>query len=249
MVYPFLHPEAAARYGVRTGGGLLLYGPPGTGKTLLARATAGEIDAAFYTVRPSDVLSKWVGEAEKNVAALFAEARARPRSVVFIDEAEALAPVRTGDAGSVMSRVVPQFLAELEGVAGRGTNALLFIGATNAPWNLDPAILRPGRFDELVYVPLPDAEARAGILALELAGKPLVPEADLEALAAALDGYSGADLRLVVEKAVGESFLSEVRGGAPRRIGVEDLLAAAREVAPSVAPEALKRYEEWAGAA
>jgi SpoVK/Ycf46/Vps4 family AAA+-type ATPase len=249
MVYPFLHPEAAARYGVRTGGGLLLYGPPGTGKTLLARATAGEIDAAFYTVRPSDVLSKWVGEAEKNVAALFAEARARPRSVVFIDEAEALAPVRTGDAGSVMSRVVPQFLAELEGVAGRGTNALLFIGATNAPWNLDPAILRPGRFDEKVYVPLPDAEARAGILALELAGKPLVPEADLEALAAALDGYSGADLRLVVEKAVGESFLSEVRGGAPRRIGVEDLLAAAREVAPSVAPEALKRYEEWAGAA
>ena len=245
MVYPFTHPEAAARYGVRTGGGLLLYGPPGTGKTLLARATAGEIEADFFTVRPSDVLSKWVGDAEKNVAALFAEARARPRAVVFVDEVEALAPARMGDGTSVMARVVPQFLAELEGVAGRAENALLFIGATNAPWNLDPAILRPGRFDEKVYVGLPDGEARAGILALELAGKPVAEDVDLPGLAAALDGYSGADLRLVVEKAVGESFLAEVRGAPAREISAEDLLLAARAVAPSVPSDLLRRYEDW----
>ncbi len=244
MVLPFRHPEAAARYGVRPGGGVLLYGPPGTGKTLLARAVAGEIEADFFTVRPSDLLSKWVGEAEKNVAALFAQARARPRSVVFIDEVEALLPVRPGDASSVMSRVVPQILGELDGFAGR-RGGLLFLGATNAPWNLDPAVLRPGRFDVTVYVGLPDAEARAGILLLTLAGRPVAPDFDPAAVASALAGWSGADLRRLAEKAAGESFLAAVRGGDPREITTEDLLAVAATMRPSVTGDALRRYEEW----
>jgi transitional endoplasmic reticulum ATPase len=246
MVYPFTHPEAAERYGIRGGGGLLLYGPPGTGKTLLARAVAGEIDAAFFTVRPSDIMSKWVGEAEKNVAKLFAEARGRERSVIFIDEVEALAPARTGDASSVMTRVVPQFLAELEGVSGRGEGALLFVGATNAPWDMDPAILRPGRFDVKVYVGLPDPAAREEILELNLADKPLEDDVDAARLAAVLDGYSGADLRRICEKALADSFLAEVKGGAPGDVGMEDLLAAARDVSPSVSEEDLRRYEDWA---
>ena len=246
MVYPFTHAEAAERYGMRAGGGLLLYGPPGTGKTLLARAVAGEIDAAFFTVRPSDILSKWVGEAEKNVAALFAAAHERERSVIFIDEIEALAPVRSGDGSSVMTRVVPQLLAELEGVRGRGPGALLFIGATNAPWDLDPAILRPGRFDVKVYVGLPDLPARAGILALELAGRPVALDLDVEDPARLFEGYSGADLRRVVEKAVGDSFLAEVGDGEPREIGLDDLLAASEAVRPSVDRETLGRYRDWA---
>jgi SpoVK/Ycf46/Vps4 family AAA+-type ATPase len=248
MVYPFTHPDLAERYRISGGGGLLLYGPPGTGKTLLARAVAGEIDAAFFTVRPSDILSKWVGEAEKNVSALFAEARGRERSVIFIDEIEALAPIRSGDGSSVMTRVVPQLLAELEGVGGRGEGALLFIGATNAPWDLDPAILRPGRFDVKVYVGLPDEEARAEILMLQLSGRPVDPDLDPTELAGALAGYSGADLRRVVEKAVGDSFLAEIKGDAIGRIGMEELLAAAGEVRPSVNAGGLEKYREWATA-
>lgn len=212
----------------------------------MARAVAGEIDAAFFTVRPSDILSKWVGEAEKNVAALFAAAHERERSVIFIDEIEALAPVRSGDGSSVMTRVVPQLLAELEGVRGRGPGALLFIGATNAPWDLDPAILRPGRFDVKVYVGLPDLPARAGILALELAGRPVALDLDVEDPARLFEGYSGADLRRVVEKAVGDSFLAEVGDGEPREIGLDDLLAASEAVRPSVDRETLGRYRDWA---
>jgi len=246
MVYPFTHAETAERYGIRGGGGLLFFGPPGTGKTLLARAVAGEIDAAFFTVRPSDIMSKWVGEAEKNVSALFAEARGRERAVIFIDEIEALAPVRSGDGSSVMTRVVPQLLGELEGVAGRGPGALLFIGATNAPWDLDPAILRPGRFDVKVYVGLPDEEARAEILSLELSGRPIEAEFDFGSVSLALDGYSGADLRRLVEKTVGDKFLTEIQSGEAGDISMDDLLAATADVRPSVNAAGLARYEEWA---
>jgi transitional endoplasmic reticulum ATPase len=186
-----------------------------------------------------------VGEAEKNIAALFAEARSRERAVIFIDEIEALAPVRGGDGSSVMTRVVPQLLAELEGVTGRGPGALLFIGATNAPWDLDPAILRPGRFDVKVYVGLPDEEARAEILSLLLSGRPVEAGFDFDAAARALEGYSGADLRRLVEKTAGDMFLSEIRGGEPGAVTVDDLLAVAAEVRPSVDAEGLGRYREW----
>jgi transitional endoplasmic reticulum ATPase len=207
---------------------------------------AGEIDAPFFTVRPSDILSKWVGEAEKNVAALFEEARSRERAVIFIDEIEALAPIRSGDGSSVMTRLVPQLLAELEGVRGRGPGSLLFIGATNAPWDLDPAILRPGRFDVKVYVGLPDVEARAEILSLHLSGKPLAEDVDVYRLAELLRGYSGADIRRLVEKTLGESFLSEIREGGERDVAMEDLLSSTESVRPSVTEEGLVRYREWA---
>jgi SpoVK/Ycf46/Vps4 family AAA+-type ATPase len=145
-----------------------------------------------------------------------------------------------------MTRVVPQLLAELEGVSGRGPGTLLFIGATNAPWDLDPAILRPGRFDVKVYVGLPDREARAAILGLELSGRPIEDGFDFDAVAGALDGYSGADLRRIVEKAVGDTFLAEIRGGDAGNVSEEDVLSAAAEVRPSVDAEGLSRYREWA---
>src|SRR5687768_1675639 len=114
MIYPFEHPELAERFGIRAGGGVLLYGPPGTGKTMLAKATAGEIDAAFFRVSPADVLSKWVGEAEQNIKKLFDAAAAEPRSIIFIDEIEALVPARRDEGSSVMQRVVPQILQGME---------------------------------------------------------------------------------------------------------------------------------------
>jgi len=245
LVYPFLHPERAERYGIGRGGGILLYGPPGTGKTMLAKATAGEIEAEFFTVKPSEILSKWVGEAEKNVERLFEEARSCERSVIFIDEIEALTPRRSENRSTVMARVVPQILAEIEGFGSDRGTALLFIGATNEPWALDPAILRPGRFDEKVYVPLPDLAARRRILEMNLDGKPLAPGVDLDRLAGRLDGMSGADIRNICRKAASGAFLDSIRGGEDRSIRLEDIEGIAESTRPSVAPETLRRFENY----
>lgn len=245
LIYPFSHPDKAQRYGIRSGGGILLYGPPGTGKTLIARATAGELDASFFVAKPSDLMSKWVGEAEQNVARLFEAARACPRAVIFLDEVEALLPKRRDSSSTVMQRVVPQFLAELEGFGGRSAN-LLFIGATNEPWSLDPAAMRPGRFDEKIYVPLPDAAARRRILDLNLKGRPLVPDVDLDRLTERLAGYSGADVVQVCLRASTIAFLDAVERGVERSISWSDFEAALADVKPSVSPKDLERYERFA---
>lgn len=152
IITPFLYPEKAKKWKVKTGGGVLLYGPPGTGKTYLAEAVAGELDADFFYVKASDIMSKWVGESEKRVAELFKKARESKKAVIFIDEIDALLPKRTTHS-SVMQRVVPQFLAEMDGIDSRNENILL-MAATNVPWNIDPAALRPGRFDFKFYIPL-----------------------------------------------------------------------------------------------
>ncbi len=245
MVYPFTHPETAKRYGVKKGGGLLLYGPPGTGKTMIARAVAGEIDAAFFTVKPSEIMSKWVGEAEQNIEKLFRNARQAGKAVVFIDEVEALVPKRSDNASTVMQRVVPQILAELEGVEKKEGGALLFIGATNEPWSLDVAVLRPGRFDAKVYVGLPDSKARRRMLDLFLEGKPLAPDVDPDALAASLEGFSGADIRNVCERTANAVFLEAVRTGVERDIGSADFTSTASLLAPSVTAKELAKFEKF----
>lgn len=251
MIYPYTHPEEAARYGIKRGGGVLLYGPPGTGKTLLARATAGEIDAAFFTVKPSEIMSKWVGDSEQNIDKLFATARAHERSIVFIDEIEALVPARReAQSGGVMTRLVPQILAELEGFDSAGKNPLLFLGATNEPWSLDPAVLRPGRFDEKIYVGLPDWAARLKMLEIHLKKRPLADDVDLEYLADLTEGYSGADVKNLCEKAAADVFLRAVRGGggaggAGPPISLKDLEAVLAEIRPSVRPADLVRFEAY----
>jgi transitional endoplasmic reticulum ATPase len=260
MIYPFLYAEKARRYGIRPGGGVLLFGPPGTGKTLVARAIAGELDAAFFAVKPSEIMSKWVGESEGNIAELFRTARENPLSIVFIDEIEALVPKRRDSQSTVMQRVVPQILAELEGFESAGKNPILFLGATNEPWSLDPAILRPGRFDEKIYVGLPDLPARRQMLSMYLRGRPLAPEIDLDGLAARLEGYSGADIRNICNKAAAEAFLLSIEGGEGGAAGGEDAPDRTRErlmddallervlaeTRPSVRPEDLARFEKYA---
>src|SRR5688572_15145484 len=151
MILPFTHPEKAKKYRVKTGGGILLYGPPGTGKTMIAKAVAGELDAAFFAIAPSEILNKWVGESEKNIRKLFDAARRVSRAVIFIDEVEALTPPRRdGESGGVMQRVVPQILNELDGFDRKADHHLLVMGATNEPWNIDSPMLRPGRLDEKI---------------------------------------------------------------------------------------------------
>ncbi|MBI3272733.1 MAG: ATP-binding protein, partial [Planctomycetes bacterium] len=247
MIYPFSHPDQADRYKVRKGGGLLLYGPPGTGKTLVARAIAGELDAIFFSITPSRILSKWVGEAEKNVQALFESARACERAVIFIDEIESLVPKRRTTQSTVMERVVPQILAELDGFEGR-PSSLLFVGATNEPWSLDYAVLRPGRFDAKVYVGLPDAPARLSILRMNTSKVPLAPDVDLDALAARVEGYSGADVAHLCRTTAERIFKECVETSHERPIAQADFLATLAALRPSVALEDLKRFESWRGA-
>jgi SpoVK/Ycf46/Vps4 family AAA+-type ATPase len=246
LLHPFRHPEAARRYRLQRGGGLLLFGPPGTGKTLLARAIAGEVEAEFFAVKPSDILSKWVGDAEANVASLFRAARSAPLAVIFIDELDALAPRRGEPGSAVMARLVPQLLAEMEGFDRESRNALLILGATNEPWLLDRAILRPGRFDEKIYVGLPDGAARRKLLEIHLAARPLAKDLDLEAIASGLEGFSGADIRRLCERAAAAAFLASLESGRERRIGAEDLLRLAAEAPPSVTPAMLSRYASFA---
>ncbi|MFN0056876.1 MAG: ATP-binding protein [Planctomycetota bacterium] len=241
IIYPFLHTELAEKYRLQAGGGILLYGPPGTGKTLIARAIAGETQCAFFTVKPSEILSKWVGEAEQNLEQLFAAARRNAPSIIFIDEIDALAPCRAENRSSVMSRLVPQILAELEGFGGR-REPVLFLGATNEPWSLDPAILRPGRFDERIYVGLPDHPALLKLLELQLADRPLAADVDLPRLAELLDGCTGADVRNICRKAADEAFLRAIEDGEARAIDQLCLLRAREESPPSVRAEALQEF-------
>jgi transitional endoplasmic reticulum ATPase len=246
MIYPFTHPELARRYGINAGGGLLLYGPPGTGKTMMAKATAHELDATFFVISPAQVMSKWVGEAEQNVQKLFAAARAEPKSVIFIDEVEALVPRRQSDGAAVMQRVVPQILQELEGFDRSGDRALMFIGATNKPWMLDEAMLRPGRLDTRVYIPLPDATARYKLLEMYLARRPLADDVDFGRLCDLLEGYSGADIKNIAAEAAARPFLESVSGAEPRHITMADVSAVLSETPPSVKPSDLSRFEKFA---
>src|SRR5688500_2654739 len=245
MLYPLEHPELAERFGIRAGGGVLLYGPPGTGKTMLAKATAGEIDATFFRISPADVLSKWVGEAEQNIKKLFDAAAAEPRSIIFIDEIEALVPARRDEGSSVMQRVVPQILQGVEGFDKKAGRPILLMGATNVPWQLDPAILRPGRFDEKVYIPLPDLAARRAMLDMYLAKRPVADDVDLSVLAVKLDGYSGADIKYLCDRAATIPFLHSVASGEEGEITPDVIADVLNDTPPSVTPAMLKRFEEW----
>ena len=245
MIYPFDHPELAKKFGVRLGGGILLYGPPGTGKTMLAKATAGEVDATFFRVSSADMLSKWVGEAEQNIKKLFDAAAGEKRSIIFIDEIEALIPARRDDGSSVMQRVVPQILQGMEGFDKKGDRAVLFMGATNVPWQLDPAVLRPGRFDDKVYIPLPDLAARRKLLELYLSHRPVAQEIELDSLAARLEGFTGADIKYICDRSATIPFLQSVATGQDGEITqriMDDVVTTAPK---SVTGEMIKRFEEW----
>lgn len=250
MIYPLAHPELAEKFAIQPGGGVLLYGPPGTGKTLLARATAAELDAAFFTVSAAEILSKWVGEAEQNVKKLFDAAVKHAPSVIFIDEIESLVPARDdggghGGSGGVMQRVVPQILQGMEGFGKKGAGGVMFMGATNVPWQLDSAVLRPGRFDAKVYIPLPDLKARRKMLELYLGKRPVAEDVDLDALAERLDGYSGADIKYMCDRAAVIPFMQAVASGGETSITREVIEDAMGDVRPSVNRAMLGRFEEW----
>jgi transitional endoplasmic reticulum ATPase len=246
MIFPFTFPEKAKKYKVKTGGGILLYGPPGTGKTMIAKAVAGELDATFFAIAPAEILNKWVGESEKNIRKLFETARNCPKAVVFIDEVESLIPKRRdAEAGGVMARVVPQILSELDGFETKEGQNVMFMGATNEPWNIDYAMLRPGRLDEKVYVGLPDLAARKRLLELNLKEIPLCEDVEQEQLAVRLDGYSGADIAYLCRKVAEQTFLESVELAHERPIAAADFDRVLKTLRPSVTAADLERFRKF----
>jgi transitional endoplasmic reticulum ATPase len=200
--YPVLHPDQYAKFGLSPSKGVLFFGPPGTGKTLLAKAVATEVSANFISVKGPELLSMWYGESESNIRDIFDKARAAAPTVVFLDELDSIAKARggsLGDAGGASDRVVNQLLTEMDGMNAKKN--VFIIGATNRPDQIDPAILRPGRLDQLIYVPLPDEEGRLSILAAQLRKTPLEPGLELRAIAKLTNGFSGADLSYIVQRA------------------------------------------------
>ena len=200
IILPLMRPDLYQRYAKKTGGGVLLYGPPGCGKTLLARATAGECQLPFLNVRIEDILDPYMGISERNLHEAFAQARANAPCVMFFDELDALAYARRKQGSGAARTVVDQLLQELDAI-GAENQSLLIMAATNAPWDIDDALLRPGRFDRRVFVPPPDEKARAHILKLFLQSVP-TKGIDMQQLARSMPLYSGADVRAVVDQAV-----------------------------------------------
>ena len=198
---PLKDPDAFRRLGIRPAKGFLLYGPPGTGKTLLAKAVAREAEANFIATKSSDLLSKWYGESEQQIARLFARARQVAPCVLFIDELDSLVPARGGGLGEPQAteRVVNTILSEMDGL--EELQSVVVIGATNRPNLIDPALLRPGRFDELIYVGVPDAAGRERILKIQTERMPLAADVDLQSVAGQTERYTGADLEDVVRRA------------------------------------------------
>jgi SpoVK/Ycf46/Vps4 family AAA+-type ATPase len=227
ILHPLKHPEIYQAYGKKIGGGILLYGPPGCGKTHLARATAGEVGSNFLAVGISDILDMYIGQSERNLHAIFQKARSLKPCVLFFDEVDALGASRSDMRHSAGRNVINQFLAELDGVE-YDNEGVLVLAATNAPWHLDSAFRRPGRFDRIIFVPPPDANAREAILKLKLKGKP-VSELNYQKLVKKTGDFSGADLEAIIDRAIEGKLDEAIRKGIPQPLQTKDLEQAIKQ--------------------
>ena len=247
VILPFEHPELYKKFGKKAGGGILLYGLPGTGKTMFAEAASNEVDALFLPVKCSDIKSKWYGESEQKVKEIFTKARKAQRAVIFFDEFEAIGSKRTESADNGNNDLVPEILAEMQGVGTSANDStIVVIAATNKPWSIDSAFLRPGRFDEKIYIPLPDKKARIKLFEIKLKGIP-TEELDFEELAKLTNGFNGADITEFCERLKMQAINQSIKTGEEHLITMEDALNVSKELKSSVSNEdigRLKQFEE-----
>jgi transitional endoplasmic reticulum ATPase len=231
IILPFQKPSIFERFRKKIGGGILLFGPPGCGKTLLARATAGECNAQFLNVSISDILDMYIGESERKLHAIFEKARSSAPAVLFFDELEGLAGKRQFSRESTSSKLVSQFLSEMDGFA-QNNSGVLILGATNVPWAVDSAFRRPGRFDRLQFIPPPDRAARESILKLQVRDRPAEP-LDYALLATRTQGFSGADLEHLVETAADLAIEASLEQGKEQPLQMGHFKDALGDVRPT----------------
>jgi len=237
--WPLKKPEVFGRIGVQPPKGILLFGPPGCGKTMLARAISTESEANFISIKGPEIFSKWVGESEKAIREVFRKGRTAAPSIIFFDELDAVVPRRGmgyGDSGAT-ERVISQLLTEMDGI--EALQNVVVVGATNRPDILDPAVLRPGRFDRLIYVPPPDERTRLQILKIHMKGMPLAKDVALEDLAAKSIGYSGADLQAVCREAGMIALRNNINA---KEVSIRDFNEAMDKIKPSLSPDLENAY-------
>ncbi|OBA59563.1 AAA family ATPase [Mycobacterium sp. 1100029.7] len=235
LLGPIRNPELMRAYKVSARGGLLLYGPPGCGKTYIAKAISGELGANFYQVGIADVLHHWFGESERSIRSVFDSARRNAPCVLFFDEMDALGHRRSALSGSSGMRPVVNTLLEEMDSATSSNDGVYVLAATNAPWDVDPALRRPGRFDRMIFVGLPDTEARAGILRSHLKDRP-VAGIDLKSVAKRTEGFSGADIAHVCDSATQLAMAASMRSGQVRPVTMADIDEAVAQIRPSTGP-------------
>lgn len=224
VIMPYKHKKLFEKFGKKIGGGILLYGLPGTGKTMFAEAASNELDALFIPVKCSDIKSKWYGESEQKVKQIFNRARKAKKAIIFFDEFEAIGAKRTDNSENGNNDLVPQILAEMQGVGSSSDDTMiLVIAATNKPWSIDSAFMRPGRFDEKIYIPLPDFEARKKIFEIQLSKLPHEDNLDYELLAKLTEGCNGADVKEVCEKLKMSAINDSITIGIEQTIGMDDI--------------------------
>lgn len=233
IVYPFKHPEIWKRYDKKAGEGILLYGPPGCGKTFIAKAAAGECKASFLSVKISDILGKYVGESEHNLRSAFESANENKPCIMFFDEIDGIGGKRDNSQSHARS-LVNELLMHMDGI--EKTNDILILAATNAPWAVDPALRRPGRFTKLILIPPPDCAAREEIFKICLKNKPIESDLDIKELASMTEGYSSADIKQLCEVAADIPLKEELNRKKPRKIGFEDFISAIKKYTPSLIP-------------
>lgn len=244
MINPVKYPEKYAAYNKKTGGGVLLYGPPGTGKTMIAKAIAHEVGATFYAIKGSDIVSKWVGESERNINSLFETARKQKLAIIFIDEMDSLFGQRGNDTHN--DKRVNEFLQQIDGFAGKCPN-LLILGATNRPWDVDGAAVRSGRFSQKIYVPLPDLKAREYLFKLYLKNTPLASDVNFTELARRTENYSGADIAEVCDRAKEEPLNVYIQTDLLTEVTLKDIEKALQAVVPMVDEKEIRKFEAYAG--
>lgn len=231
IIKPFSTPGLFEKFKKKSGGGILLFGPPGCGKTFIAKATAGECRASFIPVHITDILDPYLGVSSKNIKDIFSKARTKRPCILFFDEIDTIGYNRAKLMGEHMRPIIDQLLVELEGIESN-TEKMLIIGATNMPWDVDPALRRPGRFDRLIFVMPPDVHARKEIFVLKLQGRP-IEDIDYMELARRTELYSGADIENVVELTAEDVIDSIMKTGIERKISMKDLFLTIDKTKPS----------------
>lgn len=246
FIYPIRYHNLSEEYNIGVGGGLLLYGPPGVGKTHIARAVAKECGARFVYLNPSFLLSKWFGDFEKNISLVFKAARLLKPCILFFDEIDSIASRRDRTESEAAKRGVSQLLNEIGGINTDQMEGVYILGATNDPWSVDPALLRPGRFDRHIYVRPPDRTARARLLELNTYKIKHRGIIDIDGLADRTEGYTGADIEYICSKASQNVFLEAIKSGKVRDVETSDITTVLTTVHPSLSQSMTALYERFA---